>query len=765
MKQFVTAPTEERMRSVVDHVLDAIITINAQGMITTFNRAAERIFGYPAEEVIGKNVKMLMPQPYHREHDSYIGNYLRTGQAKIIGTGREVVGQRKDGSTFPMELAISEFRLADGRYFTGIVRDITARKRAEAELREAEERMRSVVNYVVDGIISINAQGIITTFNRAAQTIFGYAAEEVTGKNVKILMPEPYRGEHDNYIGNYLHTAVAKIIGIGREVTGRRKDGSTFPMELAISEFRLGDGRYFTGIVRDITERKRAEKELREAEERMRSVVNHVVDGIITIDERGSIESFNPAAEKVFGYLRSEVLHRNVKMLMPEPYHGEHDGYIANYQRTGQRKIIGIGREVIGRRKDGTSFPMELAVSEFHIGERRFFTGIVRDITERKKLEDQLRQRVDDLAQADRQKNEFLAMLGHELRNPLGPMRNALFMLKLARSDTAALDEAQGLIERQLQHLVRLVDDLLDVSRIIRGRIELRRDRVDVATAIRRAVETAQPVIDANGHVLELSLPERPVYVMGDLIRLSQVISNLLGNGAKYSTKPGRIAIALMHEENDAVVTVEDDGEGIPPELLPRIFELFVQGDHTLARSQGGLGIGLTLVRRLIEMHGGNVAVESPGRGRGSRFTVRLPTVAVPSHAAAGEGAAPTALGASRRVLVVDDNVDAANSIAKVLQLFGHHVQCVYDGPGALSAADEFRPDVVVLDIGLPGMDGYEVARRLRASPTFERVPIVAVTGYGQDEDRGRSRQAGFNEHLAKPVDPEALHKLILAAP
>ena len=626
-----------------------------------------------------------------------------------------------------------------------------------------EERMRSVVDHVLDGIITINARGIITTFNRAAERIFGYAANEVIGRNVKMLMPQPYQREHDSYIGNYLNTGRAKIIGIGREVTGRRKDGSTFPMELAISEFPLGDGRYFTGIVRDITERKRAENELREAEERMRSVVNHVVDGIITIDDRGNIESFNPAAEKTFGYQPDEVLHQNVKILMPDPYHSEHDGYIANYQRTGERKIIGIGREVIGRRKDGSTFPMELAVSEFHIGGRRFFTGIVRDITERKKLEDQLRQRVDDLAQADRQKNEFLAMLGHELRNPLGPMRNALYLLKTARSDATVFDEAQGLIERQLQQLVRLVDDLLDVSRIIRARIELRRDRMDLAEAIQRAVETAQPVIDANGHILDVSFPNQPVFVTGDLIRLAQVISNLLANAAKYSTKPGRIRITLTQEDAEAVVVVADQGEGIPPDLLPRVFELFVQGDHPLARSQGGLGIGLTLVKRLVEMHGGQVSAHSPGKGLGSEFALRLPALApaplpVPRH----EAVAAPVDGEARRVLVVDDNVDAANSIGQVLQLFGHKVRCVYDGPSALLAAEEFRPSIIVLDIGLPGMDGYEVARRLRNMAAFDSIPIVALTGYGQDEDRGRSREAGFNEHLAKPVDPEVLHGLVM---
>jgi PAS domain S-box-containing protein len=630
------------------------------------------------------------------------------------------------------------------------------------DLREAGERMRSVVDNVIDGIITIDERGTITTFNRAAERIFGYAVREVIGQNVKMLMPDPYRAEHDSYIHSYLRTGKAKIIGIGRQVVGRRKDGVAFPMELAISEFRLGDKRYFTGIVRDITERKQAEAELRQAEERMRSVVDHVLDAIITIDEKGRIESFNKAAERIFGYSAPAVMGKNVRMLMPEPYHSEHDAYLDNYLRTGQRKIIGIGREVVGRRRDGSTFPMELAVSEFSIGGRRFFTGIVRDITERKRLEDQLKQRLQDLAEADRQKNDFLAMLGHELRNPLAPMSNALYLMRRARSDTSLVEQAQSMIERQLQHLVRLVDDLLDLSRIVQGKIDLRRERIRLGDAIRRAVETSQPTIDANGHVLDVVLPERDLYVMGDLIRLAQAVSNLLNNAAKYSSKPSQIVLRLTHEGTHAAIAVTDEGAGIPPDLLPRVFDLFVQGEHTLARSQGGLGIGLTLVRRVVEMHNGSVSVSSLGRGKGSEFTIRLP-VLPESQGPVREPGGPSAepIDRPRRVLVVDDNVDAANSIAKILSLFGHTVRCAHDGPEALSAANDFEPEVIVLDIGLPGMDGYEVARRLRASDKFRRTALIALTGYGQEDDRALSREAGFDQHLTKPVDPDLLNKVL----
>lgn len=740
-------------------------------MVESFNPAAEEIFGYRAEEVIGRNIKMLMPEPYHSQHDGYLGNYLDTGERKIIGTGREVVGRRKDGSTFPMDLAVSEYTLGERRLFTGIVRDITERKRMEQELRrgleeraQAEERMRSVVNHVVDAIITIDENGIVATFNPAAEKIFGYTADEVIGRNVSLLMPEPDRSRHDSYIANYLRTGQAKIIGVGREVVGRRKNGLVFPMELAINEFRLGERRYFTGIVRDITERKRSEEELRRAEERMQSVVDHVVDGIITIDHRGKVESFNPAAEKLFGYAGKEMIGRNVKYLMPEPYHSQHDDYIANYLRTGKAKIIGIGREVVGRRKDGTTFPMELAVSEFHIGRQRYFTGIVRDITERKRLEQELRRRLDELRTADRQKNEFLAMLGHELRNPLAPMRNALQIIRMPDADRDMVNRARDIMERQLQHLVRLVDDLLDVSRIISGKIELRKQLVNIHDVVERAVETANPIIETRGHALHTDLPEEPVWVEGDLVRLAQVIANLLTNAAKYTEHSGQIWLSAKREGKLLALHVRDSGIGIDPEILPRIFDVFVQADPSLARSQGGLGIGLTLVKRIVEMHGGTIEAHSPAKGKGSEFVVRLPALEKSDDIFTREPAGSQARvtdALRRRILVVDDNVDAAESIIEILRWSGYDTRCVYDGPSALKAAVDFKPDVVVLDIGLPGLDGYEVARRLRAQPLFAQTPIIAVTGYGQQNDRERSREAGFDAHLTKPVDPAVLREFI----
>jgi PAS domain S-box-containing protein len=506
------------------------------------------------------------------------------------------------------------------------------------------------------------------------------------------------------------------------------------------------------------------QRELRDAEERMRSVVDHVLEGIVTIDERARIESFNPAAERLFGYTRDEAVGQNVKLLMPEPYHSENDQYVLQYLRSSRARLIGSGREVVGRHKDGSSFPMELAVSEFHVGERRYFTGIVRDITERKRLERELRKRIEALDEADRQKDEFLAMLAHELRNPLAPMRNALHLLKMPDAEPPVAQHARAIMDRQLSHLVRLVDDLLDVSRIVRGKVELRRELTDLRTIVQRAVETAQPALDAHGHRLQAQLPDEPVWVHADVVRLAQAIANLLTNAAKYTGPAGNVSLLAGVQDDHAVVTVRDTGVGIPPDMLPRVFDLFVQGDRSLERSQGGLGIGLTLVERLVELHEGRVSAYSAGPGQGSEFTVRLPLAPGPGRHEAvrrRETAERDPGEQPRRVLVVDDNVDACESIALILGLGGYDAKCVHDGPSVLQTALDWRPHAIVLDIGLPGMSGYEVARQLRARAEFQGVLLLAMTGYGQQADRNRAQDAGFDRHLTKPVDPQQLQDML----
>jgi signal transduction histidine kinase/DNA-binding response OmpR family regulator len=375
---------------------------------------------------------------------------------------------------------------------------------------------------------------------------------------------------------------------------------------------------------------------------------------------------------------------------------------------------------------------------------------------------------VEELRAADRRKDEFLAMLAHELRNPLAPMRNSLEIIRLRGPERRqSVRESWDMIERQVEHLSRLVDDLLDVSRITRGKIKLDRSPVEVAEVVRRAVETSRPLIEGRRHHLEIRQPSQPLYVQGDMTRLAQVLMNLLNNAAKYTEEGGQITLVVETQGGtqdrpaDVLLRVRDTGMGIPPEILPQVFDLFTQADRSLDRSQGGLGIGLTLVRRLVEMHNGGVQAYSAGVGRGSEFVVRLPLnwEVVPGSGPAPNGAlVPTK---SRRILVVDDSRDSALSLAMLLRLLGNDVATAHDGPAALEVAQRFGPEIAFLDIGLPGMDGFELARRLRTLPGLRKVRLAALTGYGSAEDRRRSQEAGFDRHLVKPMEMETLQAVL----
>jgi CheY-like chemotaxis protein len=387
-------------------------------------------------------------------------------------------------------------------------------------------------------------------------------------------------------------------------------------------------------------------------------------------------------------------------------------------------------------------------------GHVRGAVASVLDVTDRKRAEEALRE-------ADRRKDEFLATLSHELRNPLAPLLNGVHLMRMAGDNTETVERARTMMERQLTQLVRLVDDLLDVSRISQGKLELRKSRVDLASVLNSAVETSRFLIDELGHTLEVTLPDEPVYLDADLTRLAQVFMNLLNNAAKYSDPGGRIRLAAERVGSDIVVSVRDDGIGIAADQLPRIFEVFSQVTRSIERSRGGLGIGLSLVRRLLHMHGGTIEARSDGPGKGSEFIVRLP---VEVQAPSARAALPPELGhpdTSFRILVVDDNRDSADSLSMMLRIMGNETHTAYDGEEAVEAAAAFRPHVILLDIGLPRLNGYEACRRIREHSGGRDVFIIAQTGWGQEEDRQRSREAGFDHHMVKPVDPTTLVALL----
>jgi PAS domain S-box-containing protein len=417
-------------------------------------------------------------------------------------------------------------------------------------------------------------------------------------------------------------------------------------------------------------------------------------------------------------------------------------------------RAAGTQGEVMLRRGDGSEVPVYLGVKALREGAVGLCL-MVTDLTEHKRHE--------ALLAADRRKDEFLAMLAHELRNPLAPICNVVQFLLMKGTTDPDVERARGVLARQTHHLTRLVDDLLDVSRIGRDKVDLHRERVRLAAVVECAVETSRPLIEAGCLRLTVELPPVPVWLDADATRLAQVVANLHNNAAKYTEPGGHIWLTCAPEEQEAVIRVRDTGVGIPTEMLARVFEPFVQAERSRARAQGGLGIGLTLVKSLVEMHGGSVRVTSAGPGPGSEFVIRLPAVPEP-EAASADPDEPAAAAPRRRVLVVDDNRDVAQSLAMLLELPGHDVRVAYDGPGALEAAGQFRPEVVLLDISLPGMDGYEAARQLRRLPGLEGALLVALTGWGQEEDRRRSADAGFDEHLLKPATLTALQKLLASS-
>jgi PAS domain S-box-containing protein len=388
--------------------------------------------------------------------------------------------------------------------------------------------------------------------------------------------------------------------------------------------------------------------------------------------------------------------------------------------------------------------------------------GVGVDVTERRRLEEEITRRADALSEADRRKDVFLAMLAHELRTPLAPLANVLHLMRVAPAER---DRALAIADRQVGQLARLVDDLLDVSRITQGKIELSRERVAIADVVGRAVETARPQIEAGGQVFTTELPAEPVWLDGDPLRLAQVIANLLGNAAKYTPRGGSIRLSAARDGAAVVIRVRDTGAGIPAGLLPRIFDLFVQGDASLERRQGGLGVGLTIVQQLVALHGGRVEAHPAPDGRGSEFVVSLPVAAAAGAPEPPPRVLAGANGARRCVLLVEDNEDAAESLARVLELWGHQVRVASDGPGALTELAGAEADVILSDLGLPGMDGYELARRIRAMPRGRGAVLIALSGYGQDEDHRRALAAGFDHHMVKPPDLGALAALLAQTP
>jgi len=645
---------------------------------------------------------------------------------------------------------------------------LAARQRADRELTTAKEalerkteELRATFNQAAIGIAIADLNNQFLQANQKLLDILGYSLEELC-KLTFIDITHP--GDFEVTREQVRLLLAGKIPHYVLEKRYVRKDGSIVWSRTTVTLVRTANGQaeHYIGFIEDITERKVA-AELRS---RLAAVVESSNDSIISKTLEGVITTWNQGAERMFGYAAEEIIGKPVTVLIPSNHFNEEPAILERIRRGERIEHY----ETVRKRKDGTLIDVSLTVSPI-----KSFDGtivgaskIARDITERKRSDAALyaeianRERAEEaLRETDRRKDEFLATLAHELRNPLAPIRQAALISKAPGATEAQKRWSHDVISRQVHHMALLLDDLLDISRITRGTLELRTEMTELAEVIDAAVETARPAIDAKRHVFSVEIPQEPVHFAADPLRLAQVLSNLLTNAAKYTDPEGTIQLRASCLNGMLTISVKDSGIGIPADSLTSVFAMFSQVQSSQDRSEGGLGIGLALARGLVELHGGILDVKSAGIGHGSEFSVRLPLRTLNTPRKKETSRAITTSPTKRRVLIADDNRDAAESLAMLLRMDGHEVTVVHDGQEALTAFHDVQPEVALLDIGMPELNGYEVARRVRQGSLGRAVTLIAVTGWGQDSDKARALAAGFNHHFTKPVEPERLSELL----
>jgi PAS domain S-box-containing protein len=752
----VVVPDERSFRILVNAVRDyAILMLDPAGRVVSWNIGAQLIKGYAAEEIIGSHVSKFYPP-------AGIANGLPEHDLKMARLNGRFEDDgwriRKDGTAFWANVVITSLVNDAGDLigYATVTRDLTDRRRQEAELRQSEERFRTLVEGVRDyAIFMLDPNGIVMTWNAGAQFIKGYAPVEIIGSHFSRFYPP-----------EAIKRGLPEMELRGATMEGRfedegwriRKDGSRFWANVIITAIRDSSGKLvgFSKITRNLTERRRHEDELRESEERFRLLVDGVTEyAIMLLDTNGFVTSWNLGAERIKGYKAAEILGKHVSHFYPaedviasRPWQ-----HLATAREKG--RITDEGWRV---RKDGTLFWANTVMTALQDADGRQygFAKVTQDLTQRRHAE--------ALADTAQRMHEFIAMLAHELRNPLAPIRNAVALMGRKGLKDPTLESMRQTIDRQSILLTRLLDELLDVNRIARGEFAIERTPVDLQEVIARAFETSRPLIDARGHTLEVVAPKEPVPVLGDAVRLTQAVVNVLNNAAKYTPAGGNIWLSVVVRGAEIEVRVRDNGRGIERDQLEKVFDLFMQIEPQGGGALGGLGVGLALVRRVVELHGGSVHARSEGARRGAEFIIRLP-LSIAQVCAVGDQSAGEASAVARmRVLVVDDNRDAADSLQLLLESMGQDVRTMYDGASALGAARTFQPDIILLDIGMPKMSGYEVARQLRADPAMRHRILVAVTGWGQEEDQLRAREAGFHHHFVKPMSESVLRSLLIEA-
>jgi len=785
----------------------ALIVFCANRQITAANRHAEALFGYGPGGLLGLATDRLLP-PRMRQPDAP----PMMPFADIMQI--DLPGIRHDETEFRVEWVLGSVRVADRDWFVVMLRDREQIDRALDSLRASEERFRLLVDGVRDyAIFMLDANGLVSSWNTGAERIKGWSAEEAIGQPYEMFFTAEDR------VAKVPRTLLASAARDGTHETEGwrvRKNGERFRANAYLAALRTSTGELYgyAKVTRDLTEKyqaqelekhlaiERAAREAAEAaEERLRRLqsISAALSVAVTPHDiaKSVLELTLPALGASGGVFY--VLDRDGTALELIAQRGHEDHMAAKFQTIeldGTTPLVDAARRktavfyedrrqlmdsyeqfdaVIGDRfKASAALPLMahgrlVGALAVHFREPRVFSPSEKSML--LTISEVAAQALDrallfiaetdarQLAEAaNRSKDQFLAILGHELRNPLAPIVTALKLLPEEQGSARARDA----IDRNVKHLVRLVDDLLDVSRITQRKVQLQKQRVELADVVERAVELTSPLVDERQHHLAVTVPSG-LFVYGDSTRLSQVVSNLINNSAKYTERGGHIAVAATESAGRIELTVRDDGTGIEAAMLPHVFDLFAQESQSLERSQGGLGLGLAIVRSLVTMHDGTVTASSGGRGKGSLFTITLPVADRAATSPIERSAATRQPEVSRRILVVDDNTDAAELMAELFQRSGHHTAVAHDGPSALEIAAAFGPEVAILDIGLPVMDGYELARRLRDQ--LGPIHLIALTGYGQSSDRDRAMAAGFDVHLVKPVDPATLRAAISSRP
>jgi len=755
------------LAAIIESSDDAIVSKDLEGTITSWNRGAERIFGYSAKEVVGKSITILLPEERWEEEPAILQRIRRGERVDHF----ETVRRAKDGRRINVSLTVSPIVNASGRIVgaSKIARDVTQRRRAEEKARQAEADYGRLASLLPVGVYTCEVpDGRISYFNAKAAELWGRSPapgdpDERCCGSVRL-----FRSDDMSEVPHE-RCPMAVALREGRsfrneEVVMQRPDGSLITVMVNIDPIRDEDGRV-TGAINvfhDISAEKEAELALHAQKRHLQTLLGLLpVAVLIAHDPECRHVTPNRAGARL---LR---IPEGVEFSLTE----ESRGVRSHFRATRYGSPVARGTAPLERAAKGEVVQAEEIDLEFDdgttlhtltsaqplrdvSGELQGAVVCVLDITELKNSENALRD-------TDRRKDEFLATLAHELRNPLAPIVAGLEILEMAVDDPETLERTRGAMARQADQLVTLVDDLLDVSRITRGKFELRKRKVDLEEIIQIAMDASRPAIEKAGHEFVVELPDAPVLLEADPHRAAQILANLLNNAAKYTPPGGRITLTADHRDEQVRIVVADTGIGIPPGMLGEIFDMFAQIDRPQERGHMGLGIGLTLAKSLVEMHRGTIQVESAGVGRGSTFTVCLPSSGATASIEVDHPSLSTN-GATnpRRILVVDDSDAMVDTLSIMMRLLGNEVRSATNGREAIDVAAEFRPDIVLMDLGMPVMTGYEAARRIREQPWGADMKLIALTGWGQDEHKQRTLDAGFDKHLVKPVLPSDLERL-----